>query len=518
MSHDQDHCKGLRKRMLPRRDARWARRELLSRSPLFAGLAPTLLDALTEASHLLELPADHFLYRAGEPVRDAHLLISGTVKRSVSLTGQAKKVLELVQSQQLLALGEVFSAQRYGTSGKTVTPCIIVAINAHRLHTLVSQDLELSGRLIQTLARQHSAMEFDMTGYHYGLTGTQRVLDYLVGLAGDSTGLAGETTVTLSTSKKNIAARVGMTPETFSRSLRLLSDSGVIVVEGRKVHIQNAALLNTHAGPDHQRVSFPRKPKTKAGVPGKSVSPGALVNICGRLRVLSQRMAIAWAQIGRNIAAARARVKLHQLEVEFERTLARLHSLDLPADLGAPLTRVKRVWPPYRQALFDLAPDLAHITEVFDLSEELLEATDQLTHQAAIAGGSPDALYVNIAGRNRMISQRIGKFFLFQEWGLQSDALLREQAASRQEFARNLTLLQHSASQVPELAAQLQEIADLWQKFQRVQQPDLAYSNKARHALAVLAAGARLLRHVDTAVKLYERLAPAAPTAPGAEP
>ena len=37
--------------------------------------------------------------------------------------------------------------------------------------------------------------------------------------------------------------------------------------------------------------------------------------------------------------------------------------------------------------------------------------------------------------------------------------------------------------------------------------PDVTYASKERHALAVLAEGERLLRNVDTAVKLYERLA-----------
>ncbi|MGZ7274484.1 helix-turn-helix domain-containing protein, partial [Streptococcus pyogenes] len=78
-----------------------------------------------------------------------------------------------------------------------------------------------------------------------GLTGAQRILDYLIELAGGELPIAGETTVELKAKKKILAARMGITPEAFSRSLRELADKGVIVVDKSRIHIQNAALLET---------------------------------------------------------------------------------------------------------------------------------------------------------------------------------------------------------------------------------------------------------------------------------
>ena len=241
---------------VPIKEPRWAQHQLLSHSPLFSGLAPAQLDELVGASRLLQLEARECLFRAGQSIREAHLLVSGTLKRSTVLAGQKEKIIELVQTQQVLGLGELFGASRYACSAETITPCIVIALDLRKLHAVIRRDLDLSWRIIQALARRQCAVEFDVTGYHYGLTGTQRVLDYLIELAGGYPGLAGESTVTLNASKKIIASRVGMTPESFSRSLRLLSDSGVIVVEGRNVHIQNAALLDTEVGNARQRLSF----------------------------------------------------------------------------------------------------------------------------------------------------------------------------------------------------------------------------------------------------------------------
>lgn len=492
---------------VPIRDPKWAQRELLSHSPVFSGLAPARLDELVGASRLRQLEARESLFRAGQPIREAHFLASGTLTRSTVLAGQRNKIIELVQTRQFVSLGELFGASRYACSAETVTPCIVVALEIGKLRAAIHQDLDLSWRIIEALAQRQCAIEFDVTGYHYGLTGTQRVLDYLIELAGGRPGLAGESAVTLNTSKKIIASRIGMTPESFSRSLRLLSDNGVIVVEGRNVHIQNAALLNTEVGDTHERLNFFRRSNTAGARPGKFLSPGALINLCGRPRVLSQRMAIAWGLVGQNITSAKSAVKLRQLETQFMRTLDRLSNMGLPDPLADRLDAVIDVWPRYRQALFGAAPAMASAPLVLELSEEILEAIDHLAREAATHAAVPVAHYVNIAGRNRMLSQRIGKFFLFREWGVCSDAMLQRMGESWCEFEVNLAEMKRSGMSVPELGAQLDEITEQWRKLESTLAPNLANASRSQHALAAIAQGERLLRYVDTTVKLYERLA-----------
>ena len=149
---------------------------------------------------------------------------------------------------------------------------------------------------------------------------------------------------------------------------------------------------------------------------------------------------------------------------------------------------------------------IQRVEEVYELSEDLLEATDALTGHAANLAGLPEAHYVNIAGRNRMLSQRIGKFFLFREWPGLDDKIAALTLPSCQEFESNLQVLQKTGSTPPELAAQLQVVASQWQRFILALCPDLAHAARTNHACLVLAEGERLLRSVDTTVKLFERL------------
>jgi CRP-like cAMP-binding protein len=53
----------------------------------------------------------------------------------------------------------------------------------------------------------------------------------------------GSTEVTLAESRQEIASRLSMKPETLSRILRQLSDSGAIVVKGRSVQVPDRARL-----------------------------------------------------------------------------------------------------------------------------------------------------------------------------------------------------------------------------------------------------------------------------------
>lgn len=479
-----------------------AQRDFLSRCALFCALPEARLDELDRASRLIEYPGHALLYRSGEPVREALLLCAGSVVRVRMLGEDSQKVIEVVQTPQLLNLGETFGAAQYQSSCETLSRCIVVAIALPALRALIAAEPAFSLALIDALARRQAAIETDSRTHHRSTTGAQRILDYLLEQAGDQAGLAGETTVTLKASKKVIASHIGLTPEAFSRSLRQLVDQGALVVEKRNFHLQHAALLDTGPGDSHHRLRFARK--SRGARQADSLTPGGLVNLCGRLRVLSQRMALAWARQAWALAPAEAATRLRQCDHDFSRTLARLQAV--PAPLRAALQRIEQRWPAYRAALLaeDRPSDMAD--EILRASEDMLTAAHELTCLAEQYVGTRDAHYVNIAGRNRMLSQRIGKLFLFRELVAEREAPEALLDTSIAEFEANLGELGENRDRLPELAAQLGEVSAQWGRFRRALEPDPSRGSRVQSARLLLAEGERLLRYVDTTVKLYERL------------
>jgi CRP-like cAMP-binding protein len=480
--------------------------DLLREIPLFAGLAPLVLGELAAAGQVLELPAQQRLFGIGDPIRSAHILVAGSIKRCTLLSAEVEKMLELVRPGQLFALSEVFSARTYASFAQTVTPSVVVALPLARLIAVAGKHSALGLRLLETIAQRHYAAEFEVVAHH-ALSGTQRVLDYLLHLAGDRRGIAGETTVQLDASKRLIAARLDMTPETFSRTLRQLSSDGLIVVSGRSIHIQNATLGNGGPGTGKKPRTPLRYPKMERKT--DTLSPAMLVNLCGRHRMLSQRLATAWCMVARKLSPTAARGAARKFREQFESNLALVAAQPLAPGLREKIDVLAALWSDYRDLLTATPPGAEHAPEMFDRSERILAAADQLTAAAAREAATPEAHCVHVAGRNRMLTARLAKLFLFGDWQVRGAEARRLMAASRREFDANLARLGDFGADSPEITAQLAIDTEQWRALTSIIDASPRFQVPLGHAREVLAASDELLRHMDTTVKLYERFAEA---------
>lgn len=477
--------------------------------PLFAGLERDTLAQLAATARVFSVPNHHRVFSAGQPIKDVHYLMTGALKRYAQWAGDVEKVLELVSPGQMCALSETLAVATYASFAETLAPSTLLAIDAAALKAIAARHLMLTQRLLADVARSHYACEFDVM-QHRSLSVTQRVLDYLLSLAEPGRDLAGETTVRLAASKRIIAARLDMAPETLSRTLRQLSDDGLIVVDKRTVHIQNAPLAITSPPASHGGQAAIHYPRMERGATPQALSSAELINLCGRQRMYSQRLTTYWALISRGIAVQESRVSMRRHREQVERNLVRLENGGLPPALAPKFSNLQKLWREFAGRLAQERPSADAPGQMFALSESLLDAVDQLTVAAARHAGTESAQLVNVAGRNRMLCARMMKLFVFDEWGVCPAEIPPLMAASRAEFLGNLKRLTAAASASPELSAQLQIDAEQWAHFlEAIRSANGGPANGARgeHALAVVKAGEELLRHADTTVKLCVQLA-----------
>lgn len=469
--------------------------------PLFAGLPPPLLERLAAASQICDLPGYRRVFDTGEPIRCIHVLLSGSVKHCAPLGDGAEKVLALVRPGDPIALEEAICAKTYTSFAQTLRPSRLLALPIALLVKSAGDEAALSWRLLEIVSRRLYTTEFEVLSHH-SMSSTQRVLDYLLRLAGDQRAIAGETTVELDANKSLIAARLDMTPETFSRTLRQLSTDGLIVVNGRAIHIQNATLGAGGKSAQAGGTRLYRKMERKVAVP----SPEMLVNLCGRHRMLSQRLASAWCMVARQLATRTARDALRKIRDQFDRNFAQVAAHPLAPRLADKLDRLGALWKDYRMLLTEQAPAASQARAAFDLSERILATADRLAGGAAHLVGTEAARCVNIAGRNRMLTARVAKLFLFADWNVRADEARQLIAEGRAEFDANFAVLAACGAAQPEIAAQLAIDMEQWRALIAIVEGSPDFAMRDGHAREVFAASEELLRHMDTTVKLYERL------------
>ena len=186
------------------------------------------------------------------------------------------------------------------------------------------------------------------------------------------------------------------------------------------------------------------------------------INESGRLRMLSQRMAKAHLLIGMDIRPEKATQQLKDSQAKFEQNLI---DLDTYADTSTQkhaLTLVKQQWREYK-ALLDEAPSKDKVLNILNASDATLTACEALVQQFEQASKTRSAALVNISGRQRMLSQRIGKLYTSLAWsGIQPD----QEAALNQaisEFEDALVKLQQSPDNTAEVSAKLNKVMSQWQ-------------------------------------------------------
>ena len=190
------------------------------------------------------------------------------------------------------------------------------------------------------------------------------------------------------------------------------------------------------------------------------------VNRAGQLRMLSQRLvklyALQAAGCDAEAAAALQRQAVGQLTERIEQ-LGRLLSKPTFGDL---LDGVLGAWAALRGAL-DEAPRAERLLALDARAEALLRAADTLTAALEQAGAAPSLRIINLAGRQRMLSQRLAKEALFAALLPEPAAGLAREAAARTaaEVDAALATLRAAPLAGPELQAALAAAAAEWPRM-----------------------------------------------------
>ena len=191
------------------------------------------------------------------------------------------------------------------------------------------------------------------------------------------------------------------------------------------------------------------------------------VNIAGRERMLSQRIVKAYLMVGQGIATDDARTILQGSINQFESQLAALKSFQPTPTVRSAVAKLEGEWKRCKP-LLAAAPSKADAVEFYDVNEALQKAAHGVTVAYEGVALAPIDHLIGIAGRQRMLSQRMAKFYFYRTWGLYDAPAEMELHLSRAHFTAVLNQIESSSLASAQVREDVAQIRREWEPYQQV--------------------------------------------------
>jgi CRP-like cAMP-binding protein len=218
---------------------------LLTHIPLFQGLASEELGRIARGTREVNAGKGEILFHKGDPCSGFHLLVYGQIKLAFTSSQGSEKVVEIISQGQSFGEAIMFMEKPYIVFAQALTDCLLLHVSKGVIFEELQRDHSLCRKMLAGMAMRLHQLMNDVESYSLH-SGKQRIIGFLLREVPESDNEGLNIVVTLPTNKGVIASRLNLTQEHFSRILHELAELGLIVVEGRKIHIPSVAMLRQH--------------------------------------------------------------------------------------------------------------------------------------------------------------------------------------------------------------------------------------------------------------------------------
>ncbi|HXE40152.1 MAG TPA: Crp/Fnr family transcriptional regulator [Azonexus sp.] len=220
---------------------------LLTHIPLFNGLAPEEIARIARSTREIHASKGDILFHKGDPCNGFHLLVYGQIKLAFTSAQGTEKVVEIMGQGQSFGEALMFMEKPYIVFAQALTDSLLLHVSKAAVFEELERDHKFGRKMLAGMAMRLHQLMSDVESYSLH-SGKERIIGYLLRELSDADQDGVKVSITLPTNKGVIASRLNLTQEHFSRILHELIELGLIVVEGRKIHIPSVANLRKHEG------------------------------------------------------------------------------------------------------------------------------------------------------------------------------------------------------------------------------------------------------------------------------
>ena len=194
-------------------------------------------------SDLLHKQADQMIFQQGMDLTHIYYVYDGAVKLGRGTLKGDEKIIEVIFPGRTFAEGVLFAGgPKYPVTATALKASVVVGVQAKPFLNLLKSSPDLCLNMLAHLSvRLHwMVKELDKQTLH---NASFRVIDYFLSQVDEHT--EDEFKLKLSVPKRDIASRLSIKPETFSRALKSLEQKSLIAVKEKKIVLNNVAKLRS---------------------------------------------------------------------------------------------------------------------------------------------------------------------------------------------------------------------------------------------------------------------------------
>ena len=205
-----------------------------------------------------------------------------------------------------------------------------------------------------------------------------------------------------------------------------------------------------------------KEDKTKEPVSNAVVADTVkLIDMAGKQRMLSQRIAKDYLYVGKNVATSKANRQIKDSLAELLKTHKVLVESINDPEIKNLLAFVEMSSEDFEStANEEFSLDNAQL--VLDLSESMLEGSQYVVDSLKDVVKVNESKIVGKSGKQRMLAQRIAKYYIAYQAGIKDKNTVEQMNAAVKDFSDAQTYLLNNATNTPEINRKLNEIDRLW--------------------------------------------------------